>query len=134
MGFHFEWYDREAGAPTVSIAEYGLVFNQSAIELLGTPEMIAIGFDKNNLALAIKPISKEDTSFPESRTFPFAERIRNGEYARINNKDFVRYVSLYMPNPIIKSLRCIARWDEENGYLFVDLKQHITDEEVLNEE
>lgn len=134
MGFRFEWYDREVGAPTVSIAEYGLVFNQSAIELLGTPDRIAIGFDKNNLALAIKPITSDNTSFPENSTFPFAERVRNGEYARINNKDFVRYVSLYMPNPIIKALRCIARWDEDNEFLFVDLKQHFTDEAGLGED
>jgi|LSQX01.2.fsa_nt_gb hypothetical protein len=125
MNFEFEWYDRESGAPTVSLAEYGLMFNRSAIEVLGCPARIALGFDKKKFVVAVKPIEFATKEFPENRTFPFAERIKDGDFARINNKDFIRYVGQHLPHPIKKAMRCIARWDEQDGVLLIDLKQHI---------
>lgn len=120
MGFKFEWFDREIGAPTVTLAEYGLVFNSSAIRTLGKPSRILLGFDKEQLVIAVRPVS--DGELPDRATFPFAERIRRG-FARINSKDFIRYVNQYLPEPITKGVRCVARWDRGNNALLVDLKQ-----------
>ena len=120
MGFKFEWYDRTIGAPTVTIAEYGLVFNTSAIKALGKPSRIRLGFDKEELVIAVRPMS--DGEFPDSTTFPFTERIRRG-VARINSKDFVRYINQFLPEPITRGVRCVARWDEGSNAMLVDLKQ-----------
>ena len=120
MTLTFEWYDRQLGAPTVTVAEYGLVFNESAIRTLGKPGRVMLGFDKRELVIAVKALM--GTESLNSRSFPFAERIRGG-FARINSKDFVRYISLYLPQPITKGVRCIARWDEEKKLMMIDLRQ-----------
>ncbi|NLK07287.1 MAG: hypothetical protein GX316_01140 [Firmicutes bacterium] len=120
MDYNFEWFDREIGAPTVTIAEYGLIFNLSAIMTLGEPEGIMLGFDSEQLMLAVRPVKGEEA--PNNVTFPFKERINRG-FARINTKDFVRYIKQYFPLPFTKSIRCVARWDEDNNAMLVDLTQ-----------
>ena len=120
MQYEFEWFDRTLGAPTVTIAQYGLIFNTSAIMGLGEPERIMLGFDNEQLIIAVKPIS--DQAISESTTFPFRGRIRRG-FVRINCKDFVRYIRQYFLQPFTKSWRCVARWDATYHALLVDLRQ-----------
>lgn len=127
MTLTFEWYDRQLGAPTVTVAEYGLVFNESAVRTLGKPERVMLGFDKRDLVIAVKPLMGRELL--NSGSFPFAERIRRG-FVRINSKDFVRYISLYLPQPIAKGVRCIARWDGEEKLMMIDLRQALDIEET----
>jgi len=90
-----EWFNPDLGTPMVSMAEYGLTFNRAAVETLGRPWKVGLGFDKENRRIVVRPIRSEtDDGEMVSRGLPFAERERDG-YVRISSKDFVRFVARY---------------------------------------
>jgi hypothetical protein len=116
----FQWYDPEAGAPIVSIAEYGLTFSGGALHALGKPEFIILGFDEQNRVIGVKPCDKN-----EPKKIPFISKQR-GNYVRISNKDFIRFVRSKMPDDFkvdTKSTRYLSKWDQEDGILKVFLDQ-----------
>lgn len=132
MNFEFEWFNKELGANTVTVAEYGLLFNRAATETLGRPKMVLLGFDKNNLVIGIKPIMEDQ---PEASSgFVYIERERHG-LVRVNSKDFIRSIRQHWPvaslNP---AKRYTGVWDEEKSIMYVDLKRSIGDEEEENDE
>jgi hypothetical protein len=111
-----EWFDPKIGVPIITIAEYGVTFNKAAIEAMGNPERVKLGFDKQYKKMCIMPVEDED-----ERAFAFADKERDG-YVRINNKDFVRFVLRYFPELTLdKSIRCVAIWDAEKRLLFADV-------------
>lgn len=118
MKYEIEWYNPKLGTPTVSLAEYGLVFNKAATEALRNPGKIRLGFDKKNLLIAVVPTDKDDPT-----GLKFLGKERRG-FTRINSKDFIRFIIRYIPDfKIGKAVRFLARFDEEEGILIVDLKQ-----------
>lgn len=128
MGYEFEWFNRELGAMIVTIAEYGLTFNRAAIEALGRPEMVVLGFDRRKHVIGVKPISRSITD-SEKHGFLFAGRERNG-FVRINSKDFIRNIKPFLPGGLLNSAkRCVAVMDEVSGVLTVDINNVITDGE-----
>jgi len=114
----FEWYNPELGPPIVSIAEYGLTFNKSAIKKLNNPEAIKLGFDKKNLIIGIKPAKKED-----GNSFEFANKQSRG-YIRVNNKGFVKLIRAYCDDyDFEKTVRFIGRMNNEKNIFVVDLNK-----------
>ncbi len=121
MGARFEWFNPSLGAPIVSVAEYGLTFNRAATEMLGKPDKIMLGFDKDNRLIAVKPLSKDDAD-AKSYGIAFARKERDG-YVRIASKDFIRFILRYCPElKLDKTVRCLARWDDTEGLMLVDVK------------
>lgn len=119
-----EWFDPKLGTPSVSIAEYGLTFNKAAIDTMGSPSRVMLGFDKEKNIVVVKALYNP-TPEEMSKSFPFAERERNG-YIRLTNKEFVRFILRYLPKiDLSKSVRCLAKWDEKQEYLIVDLSTGI---------
>jgi hypothetical protein len=132
LNFEFEWFNKELGANTVTVAEYGLLFNRAATETLGRPEMVLLGFDKNNLVIGIKPITQDH---PEASSgFVYIERERSGQ-VRINSKDFIRSIKQYWSvaslNP---AKRYTGVWDETSSIMYVDIKRSIGDDEDCGSE
>ncbi|MEW6573751.1 MAG: hypothetical protein AB1374_08985 [Bacillota bacterium] len=126
MKYEIEWYNPEVGTPIVSLAEYGLVFNKAASELLGNPNKIKLGFDKKNLIIAVASADNDDSS-----ALQFYGKERKG-FTRINCKDFVRFITRYFPDiNLVKAIRFLARMDKEEGILVVDLKKPIDAEDSL---
>ncbi len=114
----FEWYNPELGPPIVSIAEYGLTFNNAAINKMENPEAIKIGFDKERLIIGIKPASKKDKN-----SFEFADKQSRG-YIRINNKGFVKLIRAYCNDYDFKqTVRFIGTMDDEKNIFIVDLNK-----------
>ncbi|NLD46584.1 MAG: hypothetical protein GX660_05220 [Clostridiaceae bacterium] len=119
--FEFEFFNPTLGPLSVSIAQYGLTFSRAAVEQLGKPEYIKLGFDKNNLIVGVAAAEKEDT-----QAIPFMAKEKNG-YVRINSKDFIRFLMRYFPEDYEqrfseKSIRYLTYWDESFKMLIVDLK------------
>ncbi len=120
------WFNPEIGTPMISMAEYGVTFNRAAVEILGRPWKIMLGFDRTNKHILVKPISMECKD-PEvqSKGLPFAERERDG-YVRISSKDFVRFVARYCPElNLSKTVRYLAIWDEGSGLMEVDINRPV---------
>jgi len=118
MEYKFIWSTPSAGAPIVSIASYGITFNNAVIEILKRPKKIMIGYDDDKKIIGVKPLYEEDQF--NARSFDFIDRERNG-YVRIGNKDFIKYLSNRTGIDFTKSVRYFGDWDEKEEILIVDL-------------
>lgn len=119
------WFDPEIGTPMVSMAEYGLTFNRAAVEALGKPWKVRLGFDNLHKKIVIKPVGRASDEEEKASGLPFAERERDG-YVRISNKDFIRFVVRYCPESNLrKSVRFAAIWDEDEGLMEVDINRPV---------
>lgn len=124
-----EWFNPSLGTPTVTIAEYGVGFNKAAIEALGNPKKIKMGFDKEDKVVVVIPTQEDDAS-----AITFASKERNG-YIRISSKDFARFILRYLPDlKLNKAIRCLARIDDGSGALHADLKQIVESDSESSEE
>jgi hypothetical protein len=124
----YEIFDPRKAAIIVSVANYGLTFSQAAVEILGQPNHIILGFDKKNLAIVVKPVDESET-----RKIPFIEKKKNG-CVRINSKEFVRSLTKYFPEDrkfTSRAIRYLSYWRRDIGVLVIDLKQPM---EALEEE
>lgn len=120
------WYNPDVGTPMISMAEYGLTFNRAAVEALGRPRKVRLGFDNVGKRIVVQPIhsvADDDETGPQG--LPFAERQRAG-YVRISSKDFIRFVARYCKDlDLSKTVRYAAIWDDEEGMLEVDLSRPV---------
>ncbi|RJX18314.1 MAG: hypothetical protein C4575_10855 [Desulforudis sp.] len=119
---NIEWYIPSLGTPIVAVAEYGLNLNQAAYTELGEPTGIRLGFDRIGKKVIIKPLKGTEQDLERENGLPIRARVGN---IRVNARDFVRFIRRYYPDlqPSSRATRYLALWDEENGYLVVDLQQ-----------
>lgn len=126
--FEYEVFDPRKAVIIVSMANYGLTFSQAAVEALGNPGHIILGFDKRNLVIVVKPVDES-----EARRIPFIEKKKNG-CVRINSKEFVRMLTKYFPDEkkiTSKAIRYLSYWRRDLAALVIDLKQPV---EAIEEE
>lgn len=126
--FEYEVFDPRKAVIIVSMANYGLTFSQAAVETLGNPGHIILGFDKRNLVIVVKPVDES-----EARRIPFIEKKKNG-CVRINSKEFVRMLTKYFPDEkkiTSKAIRYLSYWRRDLAALIIDLKQPV---EAIEEE
>lgn len=122
MAYNFDFSYLKNGSPIVTLSSSGIAFNKGAIEYLGTPDQVIIGFDQNACAIGIRA-KGEDTTSP---TYEFARRIKN-DWIRIGAKDFVKYLSKVSGIDFLtKAKQFIAEYDPETRTLVV-----VVDEEHL---
>ena len=115
MAFSFDYSFLKNGSPIVTLSSFGIAFNRGAIEALGTPEQVNIGYDQKAHAIGIKA-KTEETNLP---TYDFARRVKN-DWIRIGAKDFAKYLSKVSGIDFIsKSKQFIAEYDMETETLVV---------------
>lgn len=118
----YEWYSPTTGAPIVSLAEYGITFNIGAIEIMGKPEYVMLGYDEDENLIGVKPCDKNIENRIE-----FYKKLRNN-YIRIANKDFIRFLKSRISEDIkieAKAKRYVAKWDKTEKILYIDLNSQI---------
>jgi len=118
----YEWYSPTTGAPIVSLADYGITFNIGAIEIMGKPEYIMLGYDEDENLIGVKPCDKNTENRIE-----FYKKLRNN-YIRIANKDFIRFLKSRISEDIkieAKAKRYVAKWDKTEKILYIDLNSQI---------
>jgi len=118
----YEWYSPTTGAPVVSVAEYGITFNNGAIEMMGKPEYVILGYDEENKFIGVKPCDET-----EKNRIEFHKKMKN-KYIRLANKDFIRFLKSIIREDIIiesKAKRYVAKWDKEEKILYIDLNSQI---------
>lgn len=111
------WYDPSVGTPIVTVATYGLTFNEGAINELKNPNYVRLGYVKEENCIVVQPLKEKETG-----AISFAEKRRN-KYIRIQNRDFIRFVTRHFDVDLEKSVRIPVYWDENNGVLLVDLQK-----------
>lgn len=129
MKYNFMWSAPSAGAPIVSIATYGITFNSTTIEILKNPERIKMGFDDKQKVIGIMPTTDEN----DLRSFEFKKKEKNN-YARIGNKDFVKYISNKTGLDFKAAKKFIPEWDEDDQILIVRLSEPLDDTNDISDE
>lgn len=115
MAYNFDFSYLNNGCPIVTLSSFGIAFNKGAIESLGAPEQVIIGFDQNARAIGIRARGEDVTS----PAYEFAHRVKNG-WIRIGAKDFVKYLSKVSGIDFLtKAKQFIAEYDPETQTLIV---------------
>lgn len=117
----FEWYNPQAKLPTVSIAEYGITIPKHTLKLMGDPEYVMLGYDKENKELAVKTCDENEIYGIKIKRV----KLKKDDlvYTRINVKDFIKMINDYYFGKEAK--RYIAIWDDENKILTANLSKNI---------
>ena len=125
----YEWYSPTTGAPVVSVAEYGITFNNGAIEMMGKPEYVILGYDEENKFIGVKPCDVNEENRVE-----FYKKMKN-KYIRLANKDFIRFLKSIISEDIkieSKAKKYVAKWDKEEKILYIDLNSQISADKKIN--
>lgn len=122
MAYNFDFSYLKNGSPIVTLSASGIAFNKGAIEALGTPEQVIIGFDPKACAIGVRARG-EDTTSP---VYDFARRIKN-DWIRIGAKDFMEYLAKISGIDFLtKSKKFSAEYDSETETLIVVVdEQHL---------
>ena len=122
MDFDFDFSYLKNGAPVVTLSSLGIAFNKGAIDMLGAPEQVIIGYDEMRKAIGVRK-KEENTIAPY---YEFAPRMKN-DWLRIGARDFMRHLSrISKIDFITKSKQFIPVFDRDTQTLIV-----IVDEEHL---
>lgn len=111
------WYDPSVGTPTVTVASYGLTFNEAATNELRNAPYVRLGYVKDKNWIVVQPLEENQVA-----ALAFFERKRD-KYVRLQSRDFMRFITRHYDLNLEKSVRIPAYWDEENNVLVVDLQK-----------
>lgn len=114
MNFNFDWNYVSAGAPYVTISEKSLSFNSPTVSLLGNPDEVIIGFDKNNEVIGVKRYDDNE----KGKAYKFYGRMKNG-WVRVGCKDFINHLSFLTGIDFSSAKRYIAKYDEKEQVVYV---------------
>lgn len=122
MSYNFDFSYLKNGAPVVTLSSFGIAFNKGAIDALGSPNQVIIGYDAENRAIGIRARG-EDTASP---FYEFAHRAKN-DWVRIGAKDFVKYLAKISGIDFLtKAKQFIPEFDEKTQTLIVVIdEQHL---------
>lgn len=122
MAFNFDFSYLKNGTPIVTLSSFGIAFNKGAIESLGGPDQVIIGFDQEHRAIGVRARGSDTTS----PYYDFASRVKN-DWVRIGAKDFTKYLARISGIDFLtKAKQFIADFDEETQTLIVVIdEQHL---------
>jgi len=120
--YNFDFSYLKNGSPVVTLSAFGIAFNKGAIDSLGKPEQVIIGYDQEQQAIGVRAREENSTS----PGYDFASRIKN-DWIRIGAKDFMKYLSRISGIDFLsKAKQFIAEFDEETQTLIVVIdEQHL---------
>ena len=122
VAYNFDFTYLKNGSPIVTLSSFGIAFNKGAIESLGTPEQVIIGYDSDAHAIGVRA-KRDDTSSP---SYDFASRVKN-DWIRIGAKDFMKHLARISGIDFLeKSKQFVADFDSETQTLVI-----VVDEEHL---
>lgn len=123
VAYNFDFYYLKNGSPIVTLSSFGIAFNKGAIESLGVPDQVIIGYDQEQRAIGVRARG-EDTTSP---CYEFASRVKH-DWIRIGAKDFMKYLSrISKIDFLTKAKQFVAEFDEVTQTLIV-----VIDEAHLN--
>lgn len=122
MNYNFDFSYLKNGMPIVTLSSLGIAFNKGAVDMLGSPDQINVGYDKKARAIGVR------ARVPESEItyYDFATRVKN-DWVRIGAKDFMRYLAkVSRVDFMSKAKQFIPEFDEDSQTLII-----VVDEEHL---
>jgi len=114
----FDWSEPSNAGVFITIASYGISFNKKAIETLGTPNYVKIGYNRESKVIGVVPVNEKDES---NALYVFKGKIKNS-YVRISNSEFIANIAADSGIDIEKPKRFNAEWLEDEKLMIVKLK------------
>ena len=119
MEFNFDFTYLKNGAPIVTLSSLGIAFNKGAVDLLGAPEQINVGFDEEKCAIGVR---KHDPN-SNAPVYDFASRVKN-DWVRIGAKDFMRYLSKVSKIDFLtKAKQFLPEFDDNTKTLIIQVDE-----------
>lgn len=113
--YSFDFSYLKNGSPVVTLSSLGIAFNRGAVDMLGAPGQVIVGYDEKKVAVGVRARG-EDTTAPY---FDFAPRVRN-DWVRIGAKDFVKYLARVSKIDFLnKAKQFIPEYDPETKTLII---------------
>ena len=115
MAYNFDFTYLKNGSPIVTLSSFGIAFNKGAIEALGTPDQVIIGYDQDARAIGVRARG-ENSSAP---SYDFASRVKN-DWIRIGAKDFMKHLARTSGIDFLeKSKQFVADYDSDTQTLII---------------
>ena len=116
MDFLFDFTYLKNGSPIVTLSSLGLACNKGAIDMLGAPDEVVVGYDEKRHAIGIRQATNEP---PEIPRYKFADRVKN-DWIRIGAKDFAKYLARISGIDFLtKAKQFVPLFDEDTRTLIV---------------
>ena len=116
MDFLFDFTYLKNGSPVVTLSALGLAFNKGAIDMLGAPDEVVVGYDEKRRAIGIRQATNEPPAIPR---YKFADRAKN-DWVRIGAKDFTKYLARISGIDFLsKAKQFVPLFDEDTRTLIV---------------
>ncbi|MBQ6272808.1 MAG: hypothetical protein IJK63_01135 [Oscillospiraceae bacterium] len=116
MDFLFDFTYLKNGSPIVTLSALGLAFNKGAIDMLGAPDEVVVGYDEKRRAIGIRQATNEPPAIPR---YKFADRAKN-DWVRIGAKDFTKYLARISGIDFLsKAKQFVPLFDEDTRTLIV---------------
>ncbi len=122
MAYEFNFKFIKNGTPIVTLSTLGIAFNKGAVDMIGSPEQVIIGYDEANKAIGVRPRGDD----VDSPYYEFSGRVKN-DWVRIGAKDFLKYLAKVTDiNFIEKATQFIPEYDKDTNTLVIIVdKEHI---------
>ena len=113
--YNFDFAYLKNGAPIVTLSSLGIAFNKGAVDAIGSPAQVIVGYDEVKKVIGVRPRG-EDTNSPY---YEFAGRVKN-DWVRIGAKDFLKYLSKVTEIDFItKAKQFLPEYDEKTNTLII---------------
>lgn len=122
----FTWFNARYGIPKISVASYGLTFSKAAIDQMGVPEYVLLGYNGETNQIAVRSCSSDD-----ERGIDFAKRERQGNI-RINNKELIAFIEMSSDGRVKtknRAQRYACFWNKDDEVMIIDLNKPLGGEE-----
>ena len=113
----FEWYVPKNKNSYISIAKYGMTFSNSAIDMIGNPEYIMVGYDEKNNIIAIKSCSKDE------RKGMKLNKLGKNINIRLANRGLTYYLISMGVKIEAKARKYNIKYDEKQKLFYINLKE-----------
>jgi len=116
--YNIDFFDVDKGIPSATMADYGITLNTAAADLLSGWKYARLGLDREKNIVVVAPHNNDEAV---SGSIAIGSRAKDQPYLRINSKDFLRLVAHQCNVALKPSFRCLARWDDEESLLLIEL-------------
>lgn len=115
MGYSFDFSYLKNGTPIVTLSSLGIAFNKGAVDMLGSPDQINVGYDEKARVIGVCARDMEK----DVPHYDFATRVKN-DWVRIGAKDFMRYLAKVSEIDFIaKAKQFVPEFDEDSKTLII---------------
>lgn len=119
----FTWVKGNVYTLVLTLYPNNITLNSSAASYFQDVRWCMIGFDKERLQLALKPVSKREIDL-HLVSLDQLHKVSVGKgYARISNKMIIEEISAMIDHQPINGLKINATFDDKENMLLADLHE-----------